>query len=156
MNKNGHLTLDMILYHAQKYLAWSLSCEGTNAYSSFSMEHGLKKQAFESYLWMRSYELPRHRHHAKVISFYIRTLAMNFKNWLLFECCFAFIMSFVGFMESEGTLKSCHIISIKNDYMVNTKVKLITLPPLYRDTESSSRTTLSEGGGEMIRPNLRS
>ena len=51
-------------------------------------------------------------------------------------------------MESEGTLKSCHIISIKNDYMVNTKVKIITLPPVHGDTESSSRTTLPEGGGD--------
>jgi hypothetical protein len=147
VNKNGHVTHDMLLYHTQKYFAWSLSCEGTIAYSSSSMEHGLTKQAFESYLLMSFDKLPRHRHHAKVISFYIRNHALNFKNWLLFECCFAFIVSFIGFMESEGTLKSC-IISIKNDYMVNPKVKLITLPPLYGDTESSSRTTLSQGGGD--------
>ena len=156
VNKNGHVTLDMLLYHAQKYLAWSLLCEGTNANSSSCMEHGLTKQAFESYLWMSSNKLLGQPPTPKVKSFYLRNHALNFKNWLLFECCFAFIVSFVGFMESEGTLKSCHIISIKNDYMVNTKVKLITLPPLYGDTESSSRTTLSEGGGEMIRPNLRS
>ena len=156
MNKNGRVTIDMLLYHTQKYFAWSLSCEGTHSYSSSSMEHGLTKKAFESYLWMSLDEIPRHRHYAKVISFYLRMYAMNFKNWLLFECCFAFIVRFVGFMESEGTIKSCHIMSIKNDYMVNTKVKLIILPPLHGDMESSSRTTLSQGRGEMIRPNLRS
>ena len=99
VNKNEHVTIDMLLYYTQKYFAWSLLCEGTHAYSSSSMEHGLTKQAFESCLWMSLDELPRHRHYAKVISFYLRMYAMNFKNWLLFECCFAFIVSFVGFME---------------------------------------------------------
>jgi hypothetical protein len=47
---------------------------------------------------------------------------MNFKNWLLFECCFAFVVSFVGFMEVEGTFKGRQ--------------------------ESSSRTTLFRVGGD--------
>ena len=146
---------DMRLYHAQKYFAWSLSREGTNAHSSTSMEHEWTKQAFDSNIQMSFNELLGHPHLAKVNSFYLRTHAMNFKNWLLFECCFAFIVSFVGFMKSEGTFKSCHTFSIKNDDMLNSKVNLITLPPIHGDTNLSSRTTLSEGG-EMIRPNLRS
>ena len=101
VNKNGHVTHDMRLYNAQKYFAWSLLCEGTNAYASTSMEHELTKQALKSYLWMSFNELLGHPHLAKVNSFYLRTHAINFKNWLLFECCFAFIVSFVGFMESE-------------------------------------------------------
>ena len=91
VNKNGHVTLDMLLYHTQKYFAWSLSCEGTNSYSSSSMEHGLTKQAFESYLWMSLDELPRHRHYAKVISFYLRMYDITFKNWLLLSVALLFL-----------------------------------------------------------------
>lgn len=104
VNKNGHVNLDMILYHAQKYFAWSLLCEGTNAYSSTSTENALTKQASDNYIWMSFNELFGHPHFAK--SFYLRNHAMNLKNWLLFECCFAFIVSIVGFMESDGTFKN--------------------------------------------------
>ena len=73
---------------------------------------------------------------------------MNFKNWLLFKCCFAFIVSFVGFMEVKGTFKSYPTIDPKNDYMVTPKCMDIHLPPTHGDEELSLRTTLFEAGGD--------
>jgi hypothetical protein len=59
---------------------------------------------------------------------------------------------FVGFMEGEGTFRSCHIISLTNDYMENPKFKSIYLPSLH-DDELLLRTTLFEvGRGEMMQP----
>ena len=138
VNKNGHVTHDMRLYHAQKYFAWSLLCEGTNAYMSPYMEHCLR-MSFD--------ELLLHRLCAKVTSFYLGTHTMIFEHWLLFECCFAFVVSFIGFIEGEETFKSCQVNLLKNNYMVNPTFKIVRLPPLHDDDELSSRTTLFEGGG---------
>jgi hypothetical protein len=54
---------------------------------------------------------------------------------------------FVGFMDGEGTFRSCHIISLTNDYMENPKFKSIYLPSLHDEDELSSRTTLWKWGG---------
>src|SRR3954471_20713506 len=51
VNKNGHATFDMLLYHAQKYFAWSLLCESTSAYTSTSTNYVLTRRTEESYLW---------------------------------------------------------------------------------------------------------
>jgi len=139
MNMNGHVIDDMLLYLAHTWFAWSLMCR--------------------SYLWMSLHELlqPRipmtedlarraHRHLAKVTSFYISAHAITFKNWLLFECCFVFLVSLVGYLKGEGTLKKCHIISI--DYMVNHTTRSTHLPPCH-DEEQESRTTLFKGGEMM-------
>ena len=85
MNKNGHVMNDMVLYHAHTFFAWSLLCR--------------------YYLWMRWHEWLQlhialtedlasrpHRHLTKVPSLYLDTHAMSFKNWLLFECCFVFLV----------------------------------------------------------------
>ena len=85
---------------------------------------------------------------AKVTSFYLQNHSMQFNNWLLFECCFAFVVSFVGFMEDEVTLTSCHILDFKNDYMVNPKWKIEHLPPPHDHGAQESRTPLFEGGGD--------
>src|SRR5664279_61982 len=142
MKKNGHVIDDMILYHAHTWFAWSLVCK--------------------YYLWMRWHEwlqphftmkedlaIWQHRHLAKVTSFYLSAHAMSSKNWLLFECCFVFLVSLVGYMKAEGTLKSCHILSIKN--MVTTTSTTHHLPPPHGDDELASRTTLFKGG-EMMQP----
>src|SRR4051812_2190962 len=96
VNKNGHATNDMLLYHTQTYVAWSLLCEGTSAYTSTSTNHVLTRRTEESYLWPPFIELSLQ---AKVTSFYLRTHAIMFMNWLRFECCFAFVVSFVGFIR---------------------------------------------------------
>src|SRR4051812_28990082 len=49
VNKNGHATFDMLLYHARKYFAWSLLYEGTNANTSTSMDYMLTRRTEESY-----------------------------------------------------------------------------------------------------------
>ena len=92
-------------------------------------------------------ELLANRLFAKVNSFYLRNHAIMFKNWLLFECCFAFVVSFVGFIEGEGTFKSCQVILLKDDGVVNPKFKDVSLPPLQGDERIESRTTRFEGGG---------
>ena len=76
-------------------------------------------------------------------------------NWLRFECCFAFVVSFVGFKEGEGTLKCCQVNLPEDDYMVNPRIKKVSRPLLLGDEHVESRTTLFEGG-EMMQPNLRS
>jgi hypothetical protein len=91
-----------------------------------------------------------HRHLAKVKPFYFTNHAIIFEHWLLFECCFAFVMSFLGFIEGEGTLKSCQSNLPKNIYMANPKFKNVHLPPLHDEDETSSRMTLFEGGGDDI------
>jgi hypothetical protein len=146
VNKNGHVLNDMLPYHAYTSFAWSLLCIGTHGY----------------YSWMRSREwfqsntstMRAHQRLCKVTSFYSQTHAINSKNWLLFECCFALLVAFVGLMESEGTLKSCQTNLRKYDHMANSKYKHLHLPPLHDDVESTSRTTLFEAGG-MIRGGLR-
>jgi hypothetical protein len=82
----------------------------------------------------------------KVTSFYSWTHAIDSKNWLLFECFFASLVAFVGLMEGEGTLKSCQTNLRKSDHMANSKYN-----PLHDDVEWTSRMTLFEAGGEMIR-----
>ena len=115
MNMNGHVIDDMLLYVA---------------HTRIPMTEDLARRA--------------HRHLAKVTSFYISAHAITFKNWLLFECCFVFLVSFVGYLKGERTLKKCHIISI--DYMVNHTTRSTHLPPCH-DEEQESRTTLFKGGG---------
>jgi hypothetical protein len=142
VNKNGHATNDMLLYHTQTYVAWSLLCEGTNRYTSTSTNHVLTRRTEESCLWLPFIELPLQ---AKMTSFYLRTHAIIFMNWLLFECCFVFVVSFVGFMESEGTLKCCQLNLPEDDYMVNPRIK-VSRTLLLCDEHVESRTTLFEGG----------
>jgi hypothetical protein len=57
----------------------------------------------------------------KVTSFYSRTHAINSKNWLLFECCFTLLVTFVGFMEGERILKSCQTDIRKYENMAHSK-----------------------------------
>jgi len=79
-----------------------------------------------------------HRHLAKVTSFYLRSLAKHVEHWLLFECCFAFLVLLTGFMTSEETFKSCSL-----------------LPHLNVHEELSSRTTLFQvGGDDTARPSV--
>ena len=136
VNKNGHVIHDVLLYHAQKYVAWSLLCEGTNEYVSPSMETDL---------WMSFNEQLLHQLGAKVNSFYLRTHAIIFEHWLLFECCFAFVVSFIGFLEGEAMVKCCQATLLENDVVENPKSG--HLPPLHDDDKLSSRTTLFEAGG---------
>src|SRR3954466_6312353 len=90
----------------------------------------------------------------KVTSLYLRNLAIIFMNWLRFECCFTFVVSFVGFMEGEGTLKCCQVNLPEDDYMVNLRIKKVSRPLLLGDEHVESRTTLFEGG-ELMYPDLR-
>src|SRR3954467_434567 len=91
----------------------------------------------------------------KVISFYLRTHAIIFMNWLRFECCYAFVVSFVGFMEGEGTLKCCQVNLPEDDYMVNPRIKKVSRLLLLFDEHVESRTTLFEGGGaDVARPTI--
>ena len=148
VNKNGHVIDDVLLYHAHTYFAWSLLCEGTYAYSSTSTEHELTKRALESYLRMRFAEILQYRHFAKVNSIHLNNLGMIFENWLLFECCFAFLVSFLGIMKGEGTIMSCHIFDFKNDYNVDDMLKSEHLPPRREHGAQESRSPLFEGGGD--------
>ena len=141
-NKNGHVTDDVLLYHAHTYVAWSLLCEGTIAYSSTSTEHELTNESFN--------ELLGHRCFTKVNSIYLNNHAMIFEHWLLFECCFAFIVSFLGFIEGEVTIKSCHILDFKIDYMANHELKFEHLPPPQEHGAQESRTTLFQAGGDDV------
>src|SRR4051812_18345029 len=143
VNKNGHATNDMLLYHTQTYVAWSLLYEGTNAYTSTSMDYMLTRRPEESYLWLPFIELSLQ---AKVTSFYLRTHAIMFMNWLCFECCFAFVVSFIGFMEGEGTLKCFQVNLPKDDYMVNPRITDFLRPLRLRDEHGESRMTIFEGG----------
>src|SRR3954471_13495642 len=152
VNKTGHATNDMLLYHTQTYVTGSLLYEGTNAYTSTSMDYMLTRRTKESYLWLPFTELSLQ---AKVTPFYLRTHAIIFMNWLRFECCFAFVVSFVGFKEGEGTLKCCQVNLHEDDYMVNPRIKKVSRPLLLCDEHVESRTTLFEGG-EMMQPDLRS
>jgi hypothetical protein len=58
------------------------------------------------------------------------------------------LVSFVGLMEGEGTLKSCQTNFRKDDHMANSKYKRLHLLPLHDDVESTSRTMLFEVGGD--------
>jgi hypothetical protein len=142
---SGHVLYDMLPNHAHTYFAWSLLCVGTHGY----------------YWWMHSLEwfqsntstTRAHQQHSKVTSFYSRTHAINSKNWLLFECCFALLVTLVGLMEGEGTLKSCLTNLRKYDHMAHSKYNRLHLPPIHDDVESTSRTTFFEAE-EMIRAGL--
>ena len=144
-----HLTCSTIT--ARKYFSWSLLCEGTSAYTSTSTNHVLTRITKESYLWPPFIELSLQ---AKVTSFYLRTHAIIFMNWLRFECCFAFVVSFVGFKEGEGTLKCCQVTLPEDDYMVNPRIKDVLRPLLLCDEHVESRTTLFEGGDDVARPTV--
>jgi hypothetical protein len=89
-----------------------------------------------------------HQQICKVTSFYSRNHSINSKNWLLFECCFALLVTFVGLMEGEVTLKSCQTNLCKDDRMKNSKYTRLHLAPVHDDIESTSRTTLSKAGGD--------
>jgi hypothetical protein len=90
-----------------------------------------------------------------VTSFYSRTHAINSKNWLLFECCFALLVTFVGLMKGEGTLKSCQTDLRKYDHMAHSKYNRLHLPPLHDDVESTSRTgNIDNIGGFMAKAEL--
>src|SRR4051812_11021429 len=142
----------MLLYHTQTYVAWSLLYEGTNAYTSTSIDYMLTRRTEESYLWLPFIELSLQY---KVTSFYLKTHAIIFMNWLCFECCFAFVVSFVGFKEGEGTLKCCQVNLPKDDYMVNPRSKDVLRPLQLRDEHGESRTTLFEGrGDDAARPTV--
>ena len=138
VNKNGHVIHDVLLYHAQTKFAWSLLCEGTSEGVSPSMENGLRMSFNEQLL---------HRICDKVTSFYLRTHAMIFEHWLLFECCFAFVVSFIGFLEGEGTFKSCQVHLLMSDDAGIRNFKRCHLPPLHDDTGLASRMTLFQGIG---------
>jgi hypothetical protein len=77
-----------------------------------------------------------HQQLSKVTSFYSQTHAINSNNWLLFECCFALLVTFVGLMEGEGTLKSCKTDLRKYDHMAHSKYNRLHLPPLDEDIPS--------------------
>ena len=82
---------------------------------------------------------------------------MIFEHWLLFECCFAFVVSFIGFLEGEGMFKSCQATLLENDVVESPKFKRCHLPPLHDHDELSSRTTLFEAGGDDVnRPTVLS
>ena len=87
---------------------------------------------------------------AKVNSFYLQQSFNDFEDWLLFECCFAFIVSFLGFIEGEGTIKSCHNLDFKIDYMANHELKFEHLPPPQVHGAQESRTTLFQAGGDDV------
>ena len=140
VNKNGHIIYDVLLDHAQTNFAWSLLCEGTSEGVSPSMENGLR---------MSFNEQPLHRICDKVTSFYLRTHAMIFEHWLLFECCFAFVVSYIGFLEGEGTFKSCQVHLLMSDDAEIPNFKRCHLPPLHDDAELTSRTTLFQVGEMM-------
>jgi hypothetical protein len=89
-----------------------------------------------------------HQQLSKVTSLYSRTHAINSKNWLLFECCGALLVTFVGLMEGEGTLKSCQTDLRKYDHMAHSKYNRLHLPSLHDDVESTSRTMFFEAGGD--------
>src|SRR3954465_13671435 len=117
------------------------------------MDYMLTRRTEESYLWLPFIELSLQ---SKVTSFYLRTHAIISMNWLRFECCFSFVVSFVGFMEGEGTLKCCQVNLPEDDYMLNPRIKDVLRPLLLRDEHGESRTTLFEGGGgdDAARPTV--
>jgi hypothetical protein len=87
-----------------------------------------------------------HQQLCKVTSFYTRNHAINSKNWLLFDCCFALHVTFVGLMEGEGILKSCQTNLRKDDHMANTKCKRLHLPPLHDDVSQRRGWHFWSGG----------
>ena len=80
---------------------------------------------------------------------------MIFEHWLLFECCFVFVVSFIGFIEGKGTFKSCQVHLLMSDDAEIPNVKRCHLPPLYDNTELASRMTLFQvGGDDAVRPTV--
>ena len=80
---------------------------------------------------------------------------MIFEHWLLFECCFVYVVSFIGFLQGEGTFKSCQVHLPMSDDAEKTNFKRCHLPPLHDDTELASRTTLFQvGGDDAVRPTV--
>ena len=140
MNTNGHVIHDVLLYHAQTKFAWSLLCEGTIGGVSPSMEIGLRMSVNEQLL---------HRICDKVTSFYLRAHTMTFEHWLLFECCFAFVVSFIGFLEGEGTFKSCQVHLLMSDDTEIPNFKRCHLPLVHDDVELTSMMTLFQVGEMM-------
>jgi hypothetical protein len=59
------------------------------------------------------------------------------------------LVTFVGLMEGEGTLKSCPTDLRKYDHMAHSKYNRLHLPPLH-DVESTSRTTFFEAAGDDV------
>jgi hypothetical protein len=71
-----------------------------------------------------------------------RNHAIILKNWVLFECCFAFRCKICRLHRRR--LKCCQTSPLKNDYMVNPKFEHTYLPPVHNDDELKARTTLFE------------
>jgi hypothetical protein len=126
VNNNGHVVDDVLLYHVQKYLAWSFLCEGKSDLWMSSKAWFRPHTSTTQDLLVRA-----HRHFDKVTSFYLDPLPKPVELWLLFERCFALLVLLIGLMTSEGTFKSC-----------------FPLPPLHVHDELSSRTTLFQVGGD--------
>ena len=134
----GHVINDLLLYHAHTCFAWSLLCVGTNewiATHNFMALDCASKQCCRL---------------AKVISFYLRAHVMNFKNWLLLECCFVFFVRSLGPMKGARTLKSDHTFGVKKSYMVTSISTSSHLSPSHDEDVLASRTTLFEGGGDDV------
>ena len=71
----GHVINDLLLYHAHTCFAWSLLCVGINEWIT---THNFMALDCASKECCRLDE---------VISFNLNAHVMNFKRWLLFECC---------------------------------------------------------------------
>ena len=77
---------------------------------------------------------------------------MIFEHWLLFECCFVFVVSFI---EGKGTFKSCQVHLLMSDDAEIPNFKRCHLPPLHDDAELASRETLFQvGGDDAVRPTV--
>jgi hypothetical protein len=81
---------NVLLYHANIYFAWYLLCEVTNAYLRLSFSKWFQPHSLITHNLWRA-----HWHLAKVNSFYLRSHAIVFEHWLLFEGSFTFVVSFI-------------------------------------------------------------
>ena len=80
---------------------------------------------------------------------------MVFEHWLLFECCFTFVVSFIGFIQDKGKFKDGQVHLLMSDDAGIPNFKCCHLPPLHDDTELASRTTLFQvGGDDAVRPTV--
>ena len=75
---------------------------------------------------------------------------MIFEHWLLFECCFVFVVSFIGFIQGKGTFKNGQVHLLMSDDAEIPNFKCYHLPPLHDDAELASRTTLFQVGGDDV------
>ena len=69
---------------------------------------------------------------------------------LLCFCC-----ELLGFLEGEGTFKSCQVHLLMSDDAGIPNFKRCHLPPLHDDNELASRMTLFQvGGDDAVRPTV--